>query len=295
MLPCLVTALCIITAPLRPLPFFYDLYTFRGPDAKTTVVAAFAVKVDELEREKKGGAHQYRFDVSFVLSDTVRGGVSRSDDSVFVRTPDRLDGDHLLHTHVEIQARPSRATWQRVVMTDPTKPGIGQLYHSLFPVPDYTGDDLMLSDVALGQPGAEIGWERGDVTLALLPTSLFPESAFDVYYEIYNLPRGHPFTTEVVIEPVGPSGEVLTGEESEGRAVRTLFTGESSAGPDDTLGELRRVQSALPEGNYRLTVTVTDGMEGETATSSRDFQVREWAKGATMVPALPRGAPKTVR
>ena len=58
----------------------------------------------------------------------------------------------------------------------------------------------MLSDVALGKPDLQTGWTRGDATLALLPTSLFPSSAFDVYYEIYNLPEGNPYTTEVTVE-----------------------------------------------------------------------------------------------
>ena len=34
---------------------------------------------------------------------------------------------------------------------DATTPGVGQLYSSPFPIPDYSGDHLMLSDIALGQ------------------------------------------------------------------------------------------------------------------------------------------------
>ena len=40
---------------MRPLPFFYDLYTFRGDERTTTVVVAFAVPVLRLEREWRGG------------------------------------------------------------------------------------------------------------------------------------------------------------------------------------------------------------------------------------------------
>lgn len=143
----------------------------------------------------------------------------------------------------------------------------------------------MLSDVALGRPDAQAGWTRGDVTLALFPTSLFPEGAFDVYYEVYNLPTGNRYVTEVSIEPVNAP------EDQEGRdrsTVRTRFSGESAAGPDGSVAELRRVEASLPEGEYRLTVTVTDRDSGQTASRSRLFQVQGWQRGATLVEALPR-------
>ena len=128
------------------------------------------------------------------------------------------------------------------------------------------------------------GWPRGDVTLALLPTSQFPESAFDVYYEIYNLPTGTPYETEVSIQPVDDSDEDRT--DGDGR-VRTMFTGESEASEDGSVTELRRVESALPKGRYRLTVTVRDATNGSTAQSSKVVQVQGWGRGATMVPAMP--------
>ncbi len=272
-------------APRRPLPFFYDLYTFRGDDRHTTVVAAFAVPVGRLERESGDGGVRYRFDVTLVLADTAMRSVTRRDDTVSVSVPQPLDNRHLLYTQIQVQAAPSAGTVQRVIMNDETKPGIGQLYTSAFPVPDYSGPELMLSDIALGRTDAEAGWRRGDVQLALLPTKLFPEGSFDLYYEVYNLPFGHRYVTEIAIAPVDDSGKPPAGED---RTVRTRFTGEAATRPDGSLGELRRVEADLPEGGYRLTVTVTDQDTGTSASRSRLFQVRPWGRGATMVPALPR-------
>lgn len=277
--------------PVRPLPFFYDLYTFRGQGGATTVVAAFAVPAGRLERDSRDGDVFYRFDVTLVLADTALKSVSRTDDSVVVAMPRSLSGDHLLHTHIEVQAPPSAATLQRVIMTDASTPGIGQLYGGAFPIPDYGGAGLMLSDIALGEPGAEGGWRRGEVTLALLPTSQFPEGSFEVYYEIYNLPPEHRYSTEIAVEALDQTGAA---REREGDAVRTRFDGRSTSGPEATLGELRRVDTSLPKGRYRLTVTVTDQDTGETATRSRPFQVRGGSRRATLVPALPRG-PHTTR
>jgi hypothetical protein len=48
----------------RPLPFFYDLYTFRGSGGATAVVGAFAVEAGELETEDADGRVRYRFSVT---------------------------------------------------------------------------------------------------------------------------------------------------------------------------------------------------------------------------------------
>jgi hypothetical protein len=91
------------------------------------------------------------------------------------------------------------------------------------------------------------------------------------------------YSTEISIESLdGPDG----GERTPG--VRTLFTGRSNADATGTLGELRRVESALPRGAYELTVTVRDEESGATASQSRRFQVQGWRAGTTLVPALPR-------
>jgi hypothetical protein len=268
-------------AAAAPLPFFYDLYTFRSDDRSTSVVAAVAVPVSGLRRERAGDRFRYRFDVRFVLADTVVRAVSRSLDSVYVSMARPLPAQHLLHTFVEIDAPPSDGTVQRIVVTDATRPGVGQLHQSPFPIPDYRGGELMLSDVAFGVPGAPSGWSRRGHMVALLPTSQFPESAFDVYYEIYNLPRGRPYETEIAIEPLLARGE------SSG-AVRARFTGESEAAADGVLAEVRRVESSLPIGRYRVTVTVTDQATGRVASTSRAIQVRGSNGGMTLLPAMSR-------
>ena len=52
-------------------------------------------------------------------------------------------------------------------LTDVTRPGAGQLYHTPFAIPDYSGSELMLSDVAFGLPDDELARdaEAGKVML----------------------------------------------------------------------------------------------------------------------------------
>jgi hypothetical protein len=264
---------------VHPVPFAYDIYTFRGERGRTQVVTSVAVQARRLRREDTDGWAQYRFDVRFALADTVRLWTVSTIDSVFVRTPAPLPDDHLLHTFVETVADPAPSFVHRVVVTDAARGGAGQLYQTPFEVPDYSGSALMLSDIALGLPGSEGGWRRRGVTLGLLPASLFPASSFDVYYEIYNLPAGSRYDTEVAIEPL---------DRDEGEVVRTVFSEESAAGSPSTVPVLRHVQSALPEGRYRLTVTVTTRGGRSVATQDREIEVQGWNAGATMVPALPK-------
>jgi hypothetical protein len=273
-----------------PLPFLYDLYTFRGDARSTVVVAAFAVHAGRLETEEHERDVRYRFDVTLVLADTALRSVSRTDDSVYVGSNRELPGEHLLYTHIEVAARPSVTTLQRVIMTDATTPGVGQLYSSSFPIPDYSGDGLMLSDIALGQPGAEAGWRRGDVTLALLPTGEFPGSAFDVFYEVYNMPPGHRYTTRITVRDAAEAEETgavaaAPGDEDE---VGLRLAGSAAEDSNGLIRELHHVESSLGQGSYVITVAVTDEETGETARRSRLFRVRDGGQGATLVAALPR-------
>ena len=269
--------------PVRPLPFFYDLYTFRAEGGRTTVVTAFAVEAGELKTERVGDNDRYRFSVTLLLADTALRSVTNRHDRVFVDLPRRMHDEHVLYTHIEVQAPPSNTIRQSVFMTDATEAGIGQLYWKYIRIPDYSGTELMLSDVALGQPDAQIGWERGEVTLALLPTGQIPSRAFDVYYEIYNLPAGNPYTTEITVERVAGSSR-KTAEDRE--PIRLRFAGESTATAEGTLPVLRSVGARFEKGSYRITVTIDDLATGKTASRSRTFEVQTSGRGATMVPAL---------
>ena len=68
---------------------------------------------------------------------------SRAADPVFVSVECPLAGEHPLHTHVETRAAPSRTTVQRVVVTDASSLGTGQLYMHVHEVTDYRGEALI--------------------------------------------------------------------------------------------------------------------------------------------------------
>lgn len=253
----------------RELPFFFDLYTFRGDAGRTSVVAAVAVPFEKLTRH----ANDYRLDVSLILADTASRRVIRQDDSLSLAARS-VKPDDLFRLHVEVAAPPSNSTVQRVIVSDPSEPGVGQLYGGPFRIPDYSGTKLMLSDLVLAEPVAEGRWHRGDVALALVPTGFFRGGSFNIFYEIYNIATNAKFVTEIEIEALRESaGDKIKGLFA-GKGKMTLrFESEAVNARDGVLQELRRVDAPLPAGSYRMSVTVKNLETQETAKAEREFAV----------------------
>ena len=259
----------------KDLPFYFDLYTFRGEEGRTNVVAAVAVPVEKLQKREIAMNPAYRVDLSLILVDTASRKVIRQDDSVALAATRAFKNDDLFRMHVEVAVPPSRTTLQRVIVSDPSEPGIGQLYGGPFPIPDYGTGKLMMSDIVLAEPRVEGRWHRGDVKLALVPTGRFKGGSFRAFYELYNIPDNTAYSTEIEIEPI---------QKSAGQKLKSLFGGKSKISlkfdgvaldvKNNTLQELRQVEAQLGSGRYRMRVTVR--LEsGETVKGERVFVVPE--------------------
>lgn len=261
----------------KDLPFYFDLYTFRGDAGRTNVVAAVAVPVEKLQKSVTAFSPSYRVDLSLILVDTAARKVIRQDDSIALTATRAFKNDDLFRMHVEVAVPPSRTTVQRVIVSDPTEPGIGQLYGGPFPIPDYHAPSLMMSDIVLAEPRVEGRWRRGNVALALVPTGRFKGGSFRVFYEIYNIEKNTTYSTEIEIEPL---------QKSAGRKLKDLFGGGKDRislkfdavaveVEDSTLQELRQVDAPqLPPGKYRMRITVRTAA-GHTARGERIFSVPE--------------------
>jgi tetratricopeptide (TPR) repeat protein len=258
----------------KELPFYFDLYTFRADQGRTDVLAAVAVPAERLNRPARFDGGQYRIDISLILADTASKRVIRQDDSVSLGTLPAFGANELFRLHVELAAPPSPSTVQRVIVSDPTEPGIGQLYGGPFPIPDYSGNQLMLSDIVLAEPGISGQWHRGEVALALVPTGYFKGGSFNIFYEIYNIAPNAPYSTEIEIEPMRRSAGEKIKNLFGGKSKMTLrFEGAATNVHNAALQELRQVEAPLPPGQYRLRVTVKDLETQQTARSERLFAV----------------------
>ena len=260
---------------VKDLPFYFDLYTFRGPAGRTNVVAAVAVPVERLQKTAAAEDPKYRVDLSLILVDTAARSVIRQDDSIAIAATRAFKNDDLFRMHVEVAVPPSQTTLQRVIVSDPSEPGIGQLYGGPFPIPDYSVTRLMMSDIVLAEPRVEGKWKRGDVALALVPTGRFKGASFRVFYEVYNIAQNSPYTTEIEIEPI---------QKSAGQKLKQLFGGKNKIAlkfddvalnvKDGVLQELRQVDAQLSPGKYRMRILVRDA-NGEVVRGERVFAVPE--------------------
>ena len=258
----------------RDLPFYFDLYTFRGAAGKTEVTAAIAIPGELLEPVTSGGETLYSVDVSLIVLDTAAGTISRVDTTYNYRSPDRLAKGEHLRTHVRLEAPPSDSAVYRISVRNAADRSQGHLYGGTLGVTDYRGGELMLSDIVLAEPDSGT-WHRGAARLALVPPRQFPAGEeVTLFYEIYDLPAGSPYEVEIVVEGGERSGIIpwlgrLLGFRR-GR-IRLRFQGEARTDDLGRVQEIRRVASELPPGSYRIRVTVTDLSTGATATREKRF------------------------
>ncbi|MCI0433758.1 MAG: hypothetical protein L0271_08910 [Gemmatimonadetes bacterium] len=263
----------------RPLPFFYDLHTFRGASGHTDLVAALIVAGDQLAAAGgaiEPGAVQYGIDVSFIVIDTMFARIARVDTMLWIETDHRLGQGEWLRAHVTLPVLPGPAAVQRVIVRDAADPSHGQLYGSPFELPDYRRSSLTLSDIVLAEPDEAGTFRRGDVALSFVPTRVFAGGTFNAFYEIYHLAENAPFATEILVEHAGGGiGRAISRLFGGGPIVRLRFDGVAEPDPDGMVRELRRVETALEPGSYRIRVIVTDRTSGQKAERQREFVVRE--------------------
>ena len=255
----------------RDLDFAFDVYTFRGDNGLTDVTAALIVPGTQIAPEPAFDGVAYGIDVSLGIVDTLFGRVTRADTSLTVRTPSPLTADDWLRAHLTLHVTPATAAAQRIVLRERADSAHGRLLGRTLDVPDYSGDRLMLSDIVMAEPERDGTFRRGDVALRLVPAREFPGGAFRIFYEVYNLDRA-TYSTEITVERVRSGiGGALRSLLGGGTPVRLRFDGIAAARAG-VLQEIRRVDTDLDPGDYRIRVRVRDG-EGRTAERTRPFTV----------------------
>ncbi|MBI4545436.1 MAG: hypothetical protein HY703_09590, partial [Gemmatimonadetes bacterium] len=260
----------------RELPFYYDIYTFRGDGTGTDVTAALAIPGDQLEPLELEGETVYSLQLSFIVIDTTSRQSSRVDTTLHFRSQARLERGQYLRTHVQLAAPPSLQAVHRLVVRSAAQPGQGQLYGGVTRIPEYRGPELGVSDIVLAEPDTTGSWHRGQARLALVPPRQFQAGrALTVFYEIYNLPEGTPYRTEIRLAGSGAGAwsrlKRLLGL---GGGPTTLrFEGAARPAASGPVQEIRRVASQVGPGRYRLHVVITNLITGEAAARQTDFLV----------------------
>lgn len=261
----------------RPIPFYYDLFGFRGVDGRTDLTAAIAIPGNLVEGTLVDGRMIYAIDLSLIVIDTLDSRVERRDTTVRLWSSRPLGPGENIRLHMNLSARPSTSTIHRIVVRNANDPQAGTLYGGRSEVPDFRERTLTLSEIVLADSASNGPWERDMVRLSLLPPrQIHTKQMFSLFYEIYNLPAGERYRTEIEIKPVGGSGlmrgikRLFGGNSGE---VRLSFEEQSNANLAGTDQELRRVTADLAPGRYRVSVRITNLRTLDTAVREKLFLV----------------------
>jgi hypothetical protein len=258
-----------------PLPFYYDVYTFQGTSGRTDVTAAVAIPAGSLEPRSINGTLVYSLQLSLIVVDTVTGVVNRRETTHHFRSQKPLaQGEHL-RVHSDLSAPASRSTIHRIVVRDLAREGHGQMYGGGTIVPAYNSQALMISDVVLAEPDRGV-WHRENADLALVPPRQFLErEPLTLFYELYNLPTGVTYSTEITLTPSAESSgftrlKRLFGGDG---TIRLSFSSQAALNRAGHVQEIRRVSTELKPGKYNVQIRVTNLANQQVTTAAKEFVV----------------------
>ncbi len=179
---------------LDPLDYYYEALSFRGRDGKTELQLNIGLPIDNVARPGD-------IDTTIVVNRRValvdsRSGRlhKRSDDLAVPVTDANLGRSLLALDRIDIAAAPG--VYQLALEAWRKKTDMLQVYQQTLELPDYRGDDLMMSDIQIAQNVEETregsnpkfvrqGW---DILPAPSRTFYVGNSVF-VYFEVYNLEK----------------------------------------------------------------------------------------------------------
>ncbi len=261
----------------RKVPVIFDLLAFRGENGRTDLTTPLVISADSLQPDR-GTDNQYRVGLTVTIVDTATRRVARSETNFLARTTARANGGSWFDTFVQLSALPTKRAELRIVVKNSVASD-GSFFGSPISVPDYGGDSLMVSSIVLALPVDGGNWRRGNTTLRLMPYGEYAGGEFRAYYEIYNLPENQPYSTELVVEPWRQGANDPLRPPPGTPTIRLQFNGQAQREADGAVRELRSVESHLPAGRYRVTVTIVDQVTGKRASSWRAFVVPPAAGG----------------
>jgi hypothetical protein len=197
-----------------------------------------------------------------VIATNAAGQIVRLDTTRRFRADQSLAKGQYLFGLEELKLAPG--TWDvRLLVTEPEMDAGGAVGRIGVTIP--SNSTLGLSDLVLGREGAGLAWQSAAGPVPLNPLDAFPpKGSAELYYELHGATPDSTYQTDIEVKGVygDAKGTVhLTFKET---AHDQLVRSRRSIGLDK-----------LEEGQYQVTVTVTEQGTGRTAVQSRYLNVRE--------------------
>lgn len=233
----------------RPMIVYHDFATFRGRGC-TDVVFSLATRAES-------------YHVRVEVADTLNWQSEVVDSLVSKPVP---SGGYLRSTGV-LCTTPNAGKYMRFTVSSDAQ--TGATAGGSFNIPDYSGKNLMISDLLFATP-EDGSFVRGNAHLALVPPRQFKQNEpFRVFYELYNVPRGRRYKTEITFTTTesNPLAKLFKGKK------KTTVSFESEAATDDVVQELRTLVPEIEPGKVEVAVKVTDTTTGQSATRSENIWI----------------------
>ena len=266
--------------------------TFRGPEGMTAVEYAFALLPDEFGSFRSVTGSYATLDVEVGLyteawEPVAETGPQRRRLQTIPQVSIRGIPLFVDATRIEVEPGTYRLT---TLLLDPVS-GRRATAEEVFELPDYSGDELMVSGVLPAAsirevgPGREGRFIRNGLEVLPLPgRALQLDQPLFIYYEIYNLTKDPIGATEYEITysvAEAPEEQALTTRLFQGvqrlfgagrrRAVLSSTVSRSGIFNDETAW-LELDMSRLPPDTYILELTVTDRLTGALARGALLFR-----------------------
>jgi len=278
-----------------PLRYMYDIVSFKGNDDMADVEIAYMVPAEQLDSAQDGRGIRTWFDSHFVFQDEEYNRVAQTSRRIgpIDRPSISVSGGDVgieLHTGMMDMDSPSGSFRAAIEVRDEATRRIG-IFEQDYTVPDYTGDNLVLSDIKLAvsidpADSTDGPFIRNGLVIQPNPSRLYQRTdPVHFYYEIYNLSLDESGRSAYQVEL-----EVRTKDRTRNlfwrllkgidRLVRrteneqsVLMVFENEGTRSDEYSYTSIDTGATPTGAYEMTVHVTDLHSGQTATRTKLFVV----------------------
>jgi GWxTD domain-containing protein len=269
-----------------------SLVTFRGQEGMTRLEYAYALLPEDFGAFRSSTGAYAELDVDIQLySPGWIPVVGATEPARRIETVPqmRIRGVPLFVDATRVQARPGRYLLSTRLMDPAT--GNRVAVKGAIELPDYSGSELMLSDILPAVAVQEVARGRtgrfvhGEVEVLPLPGStIYRDQSLFIYYEIYNLTKDAYGATDYVIEY-----SVVEAPEEEGltrmlwRGIRNLIRPVSGLAGLSSRIEQNGIRNEVPSwleidmklappGTYELQLVVTDRLTGRTASNTLRFR-----------------------
>jgi GWxTD domain-containing protein len=136
--------------------------------------------------------------------------------------------------------------------------------------PEVSGRGFDASDLVIGSRSASLAWRQsGEDTVFFNPVGVYQSGTeMELYYEVYGLPQGEPFQTQLSVTREGGGGFLgLFGK----KAAISLRFDDHAEGPQTRSHRSLPLQRLSP-GRYHIDLVVTDSA-GHEVKRRREFEV----------------------